>query len=74
MTWQFRNLFKREKEGENILTKKIIINTCIYARSYNHIWNTHRILRMLISLSLSFFFFFATSWCMWKTESESEGC
>ena len=59
MTWQFRNLFKREKEGENILTKKIIINTCIYARSYNHIWNTHRILRMLISLSLFFFFFFS---------------
>ena len=53
----FRNLFQGEKEGENILTKKMIINTCIYARSYNHTWNIHRILRMFISLSLFFFFF-----------------
>ena len=30
----------------------------------------HKILRMFISLSL---FFFATLWCMWKPESESEG-
>ena len=51
----FRNLFQGEKEGENILTKKMIINTCIYARSYNHTWNIHRILRMFISLSLFFF-------------------
>ena len=55
----FRNLFQGEKEGENILTKKMIINTCIYARSYNHAWDIIKFWGCLfLSRSLSLFFFF----------------